>query len=132
MAPRLMTIALLALLASACGEDAPAGAGGTADVDLVVQVDRDGRDGPKPERRARVRCLPGDSSRPCRVARAFDAGDFAPVDAKTACTEIFGGPETARVTGVLDGRRVAADFSRNNGCEIARWERVAKLLDQVS
>jgi hypothetical protein len=66
------------------------------------------------------------------VARALDAGDFAPVDARTACTELYGGPETARVTGVLDGRRVAADFSRNNGCEIARWERVAKLLDQGS
>ena len=126
-----MTIALLAVLASACGEEAPAGSGGAAEVDLVVRVDRDGSDGPKPERRTRVSCLPGDSSRPCRVARALDAADFAPVDAKTACTEIYGGPEIARVTGVLDGRRVAADFSRNNGCEIGRWERVAKLLDQV-
>jgi hypothetical protein len=132
MAPRLVTIALLALLASACGEEAPAGSGGAADVDLVVRVDRDGGDGPKPARRIRVRCAPGDASRPCRVARALDAGDFAPVDARTACTELYGGPETARVTGVLDGRRVAADFSRNNGCEIARWERVAKLLDQGS
>jgi len=132
MAPRLLTICLLALLASACGAEETAGTGAKPDVDLVVHVDSDGPDGPKAARRARVSCAAGDSSPPCRAARALAAGDFAPVDAKKACTEIFGGPQTARVTGVLHSKPVTADFSRNNGCEIARWERVAKLLGEVS
>ena len=45
-----------------------------------------------------------------------------------ACTQQFGGPETATVTGTLHGDEVAARFSRENGCEISRWEKVAELL----
>jgi len=46
----------------------------------------------------------------------------------TACTEIFGGPERARVRGTLRGEPVSAEFSRVNGCEINRWDAVAPLL----
>ena len=48
-----------------------------------------------------------------------------------ACTDIFGGPESARVTGELHGKPVASDFGRANGCEISRWDAVADLLAQV-
>ena len=50
------------------------------------------------------------------------------VDPATACTELFGGPETARLRGRVRGRAVDARFARNNGCEIARWDNVAALL----
>jgi Subtilisin inhibitor-like len=53
---------------------------------------------------------------------------FAPVPEDVACTEIYGGPETATVSGILDGQRVQAQFNRSNGCEIARWDALAPLL----
>ena len=45
-----------------------------------------------------------------------------------ACTQQFGGPETATVTGTFRGEKVNARFSRENGCEISRWQKVEELL----
>jgi hypothetical protein len=53
---------------------------------------------------------------------------FAPVPPKTACTAIYGGPQVARVTGAFRGRTVWATFRRRDGCEIARWNKVAFLF----
>lgn len=47
-----------------------------------------------------------------------------------ACTMIFGGPQTARVTGTLSGRIVDRTFKRSNGCEIADWEALTALLGE--
>jgi len=44
------------------------------------------------------------------------------------CTQIYGGPQTARVTGTIDGERVDRRFTRTNGCEVADFERAAALL----
>jgi outer membrane lipoprotein SlyB len=44
------------------------------------------------------------------------------------CTQIFGGPETAHVTGTIDGEKVDRRFTRTNGCEIADFTRAAGLL----
>ena len=41
-----------------------------------------------------------------------------------ACTEIYGGPETATVGGLLDGVEVDYEINRTNGCGIDDWERV--------
>ncbi len=46
------------------------------------------------------------------------------------CTEIYGGPETAEVTGTLDGASVDAEFHRTNGCGIADWDLFATLLPE--
>jgi len=46
------------------------------------------------------------------------------------CTQIYGGPETARVTGTIDGEKVDRRFRRTNGCEIADYTRAAGLLAQ--
>jgi hypothetical protein len=45
-----------------------------------------------------------------------------------ACTEIYGGPETAHVRGTLGARRVDATISRNDGCGIADYEAVFAAL----
>ena len=45
-----------------------------------------------------------------------------------ACTQIYGGPETAHVTGTIDGRKVDRRFARTNGCEIADFTRAGGLL----
>ena len=53
---------------------------------------------------------------------------FAPVPSDAMCTEIYGGPQTATVTGTLRGEPVNARFSRTDGCQIARWDKHAALL----
>jgi hypothetical protein len=50
------------------------------------------------------------------------------VPPETACTQIYGGPASARVTGELLGKRVDARFERTDGCQIERWERNRVLL----
>lgn len=57
-----------------------------------------------------------------------DTDAFAPVGADENCTMQYGGPATARVTGNWGGRPVDATFSRDNGCEIDRWNRFEPLL----
>ena len=51
------------------------------------------------------------------------AHPFAETPADTACTEIYGGPQTVRVEGTFEGAAVSTTFSRRDGCEIGRWQR---------
>ena len=76
----------------------------------------------------RLRCGPvgGTLPRRAQACRALAALEhpFVPVpDNVVACTQIYGGPQVARVTGSFRGRRVWAKFQRNDGCEISRWNR---------
>ena len=118
-------IAGFALLAG-CGEDdeTETPAGQPAFADLTVEVDRDGEGG-EPPKSAVVRCDSADDA-PCA---GLTSESFAPTPRGTACTQQFGGSETATVTGTFDGERIDARFARNNGCEIARWEEVSAVLD---
>jgi hypothetical protein len=117
LAPALVAAALLA----ACGEDKPAAAPRT---DLVVRVDPDGPQGSKPAKTTRVQC-PGDG---CAATKGLTRADFAPTPLDQACTQLYGGPETATVKGTLDGEPVDGSFKRTDGCEISRWEKVQALL----
>jgi hypothetical protein len=49
-------------------------------------------------------------------------------DADRVCAAIYGGPQTARVTGTIGDRRIERSFSRENGCAIADWDRAVPLL----
>lgn len=44
------------------------------------------------------------------------------------CTEQYGGPQEATVTGVVDGVSVDAAFTRTNGCEISAWDAAKDVL----
>ncbi|HEY1157446.1 MAG TPA: serine protease inhibitor [Arthrobacter sp.] len=44
------------------------------------------------------------------------------------CTQQYGGPQVAVVTGTFHGRTVHSTFTRTDGCEIARWKAMAPLL----
>ncbi|MDQ0754365.1 serine protease inhibitor [Arthrobacter sp. B3I4] len=44
------------------------------------------------------------------------------------CTQQYGGPQVAVVTGRYLGRDVDREFSRTDGCEISRWRAMAPLL----
>jgi hypothetical protein len=79
-----------------------------------------------------LRCGPasGTLPQPARACRRLAAltNPFAPVPDDAVCTQVYGGPQTARVTGSFRGRPVRARFARGNGCEIARWRRVGFLF----
>lgn len=75
-----------------------------------------------------LRCDPVGGDHPnaeAACAAVADAGGeaaFEPVPTDQACTEIYGGPQTAKITGTYQGSEVDASFSRENGCEIDRWD----------
>jgi hypothetical protein len=80
-----------------------------------------------------LRCDPAGGTLPrrfgacARLSRlAEDA--FAPTPPATVCTQIYGGPQVAVVRGLFRGRRVWATFTRRNGCEIGRWDRLSFLF----
>jgi len=80
-----------------------------------------------------LRCNParGTLARPavaCRRLAAAGPRLFAPLGSDTVCTQIYGGPQQARVVGRVKGKRVWASFSRQDGCRIARWDAVSPWL----
>lgn len=123
-----LTCLAVAVLAAGCGEDddeQPAAAPALAD--LRVQVDPDGK-GSRPARNTTVRCSSAEESPLCEKVAALRLADIEPPSRATACTELYGGPQTATITGTLRGRRIDLKLSRVNGCEIARWEAARALL----
>ena len=86
-----------------------------------------------PARITTLRCNPAGGTVPdpaaaCRRLLAAGRAIFAPTPPGTACTMIYGGPQEAVVTGTLRGAKIWARFRRRDGCEIARWNRVAFLF----
>ena len=124
-------------MAGGCGSEAsdePPAAGGTepdppATV-LTITFWPEGREGPPQE--AKLTCDPdgGTHTSPAQACKALraDADALAPLPPDSICTQIYGGPEEAEITGTLDGEEIQATFSRQNGCEIDRWERMASVL----
>lgn len=49
-------------------------------------------------------------------------------DPDRICTQQYGGPEVAIVTGWFDGKPVNTTFKRTNGCEISSWQALAPLF----
>ena len=62
------------------------------------------------------------------LSKQWGKDPFAPVEADRVCTQVYGGPETATVTGTWDGEPVDAEFNRTNGCEITRWSTALPIL----
>lgn len=62
---------------------------------------------------------------------AEGADPFAPTPTKAMCTMQHGGPGTAHITGIWQGRTVNATFDRENGCEIGRWDRLVPVLPET-
>jgi hypothetical protein len=92
-------------------------------------------DGAKPDTSVvwTLRCHPpaGSLRQPARVCERIASGGaklFAPVPRGIACTQIYGGPQKARVVGTVLGTRVWATFTRADGCQIGRWQRLSPWL----
>jgi len=48
------------------------------------------------------------------------------------CTQQFGGPQKATITGSFNGKPVDSQLSRGNGCEISRWDDLEGLLPKTA
>src|SRR5436309_792499 len=111
---------LLAAIAVTGAALAPAGAGSAARTGLVISLWPQGKAGGVVESWS-LRCAPAGGSLPsagraCRRLAAL-ADPFAPVPPETACTQIYGGPQVALVSGSFRGRRVSTYFKRTDGCQ---------------
>jgi hypothetical protein len=133
MSPVAVALTLAALAAPA----APV-ASAPAAVTLTVRYS----DGSAAQRVAHLRCR-GDSARAdgflsdvgartaCRHARRTAAFLAARPSAKRVCTQIYGGPERARMTGTIGERRIDRRFKRTDGCAIGDWARAVPLVPRV-
>ncbi len=120
-------------MAAGCGggddEDEPAA---PLAADLTVTVRPKGPDGLANSRRIRCEKLgPKAGTAACQQLAGLTAAQLKPVPANVACTQIYGGPGVARVSGELFGKPVDARFELTNGCEIERWDRNRVLLDDA-
>jgi hypothetical protein len=52
----------------------------------------------------------------------------SPRSTDQACTQQYGGPQEATVTGIVDDAPVDASFARKDGCEIGLWNAAKDIL----
>jgi hypothetical protein len=111
------------------GSQEPTDAAGHAN-DLRISLDRG--DGRESEEYTLVCADAAEGSHPdARAACDHLLGlenPFAPVPDDAVCTEIYGGPQTARVTGAWAGEPVDLELSRVDGCRITQWDALGPLL----
>jgi hypothetical protein len=115
------------MLAAGCGGSGDAGSGpGT----LTIAFSPSGEGGDA--RELELRCDPPAGTVPDPAGACAELGamedPFAPVPGSTACTEIYGGPQVITVRGTWSGRPVDARFSRVDGCQIERYDRLVGAL----
>lgn len=142
----LLLLALLTL--AACASPADSGASGatstatsdttaggdSAQADNDLSVEFDPGDGTEPERWT-LTCVGSvegshpDAAAACEHLTGMDE-PFAPLPSDLLCTEQFGGPQTAHVTGRWGGEPVDLELSRVDGCHISQWDALDPLLPE--
>jgi hypothetical protein len=116
--------------AAGAGSDSGA-AGGTSRAANDLSIELDPGDGSAPYSWTLVCAGVADGTHPdpeaaCTHLQGLDE-PFTPIPADAVCTEQYGGPETAHVTGVW-GHPVDVRLSRTNGCTISQWDALGPLL----
>jgi hypothetical protein len=123
LAALFLTLAVLA----GCGSDGGGGGSQQPRYDLTITYWPTGREGDS--RSATLMCDPGggthlDPNGACDVLLEHEDA-LQQVAGDVACTEIYGGPQLATITGA----GVDATLSRTNGCEIARWDALRAVVE---
>lgn len=111
----------------------PSGGPGAVTAELEVVVVRAPGDA---EQRWMLRCsgpdaLPGSTHPAAGPACALVAARpelLAPPPRNRLCTQQYGGPEVATVTGMVGGAPTNRRFTRTDGCGIAEWSAAEPLL----
>lgn len=146
LAPALCAIALFA---AGCGSgssgsdelvpgdadttDSSTGSTTGSTTDLTVVVD----DGTGETTTWSLTCDPAGGNHPkaeaaCAALTENAASALPPTPDDQMCTQLYGGSQTATVTGTWQGEAVEASFSRTDGCEIARWNALVPLLPKAT
>ena len=128
-----VAFALAALLG--CGSSEASDSAGSAaqrTADIRIAVWPQGKQRATRPQRWTLRCGPVGGTLPsraraCRRLLALSR-PFRPVPRGAVCTQIYGGPQVAEVRGTLRGSAVTATFTRKDGCQIGRWDRVRFLF----
>jgi hypothetical protein len=142
----LFPLVTLLLLMTGCAQSADTGAGddgssagaaadgiSRAGNDLVVRYDAG--DGAAPQSWT-LACLgSADGTHPdaeAACAHLADMADpFAPIPDDVACTEQYGGPQSAHIAGRWGGEPVDLEVTRFDGCRIGQWDSLGPLLPAV-
>jgi len=124
---RLLTVAVSLVLAGSSGLAAVSASTGAAgfEAKLTVVVSLDGG---KTKVRTEVTC-PGATRVACRSLKARPEVLWPSND--RVCTQIYGGPERARIRGQVDGRQVDVVIQRNDGCGIDDWDSLRGVLPRI-
>jgi hypothetical protein len=128
---RLWVVLLLGLAAcSSGGTETTAAAPAT---DLVIEFVP--AEGAAPQRTT-LTCEPAGGEHPDPEQACADvtasADPFAPLPADAICTQVFGGPQRATVSGTYRGEPVRVELSRIDGCRIAQWDSLGAVLPPVA
>ena len=129
---RVVVLALAALALAGCGQgNRTAGGDSSGDASLDISVSIGGKEAEAPTKVWTLRCPDGgtlpDAASACTRLEGIN-DPFAPPPKGVACTEIYGGAEVADVHGTFRDEPVHTRFTRSDGCEIARWNRVRFLF----
>jgi hypothetical protein len=120
----LSVVAALAL-GVGCGDDDDEEPVNLTGTQLQIGLDADGPGGAE-AKTALVNCEQADGSACGRLS----AIDFAPTDPQTPCTEIYGGPDVVELSGFIGDEPIETTLTRQNGCEIARFDPIVPLLKE--
>lgn len=130
---RLLGVTLVAVVAIGCGGNDESPAAGAA-TKLTIAYWPQGRDAGTVLKWT-LRCAPLGGTHPSRRAACAKLAQlekrqrsFLPLRGDMTCTQIYGGPDEALVTGIHRGKRVWARFSLQDGCQIARWTQHSPIL----
>ena len=134
----ILTAVVLAAALGACGSTSDSAADAQpADEARTVLLITFQSAPDSPEDRWELTCGPTGGTHPtpaaaCRhLEKAAAEGKdlFAPTPRDRMCAEVYGGPQKATVKGTFRGKPVNAQFSRNNSCEMERWDAIAPVID---
>jgi hypothetical protein len=127
-----LVVAALAAAAVGCGDDSSSGDSQT--VNLKVRV----ADGNGKVASATLECdggsakgggfLEDSADQHCRDALAMEKLLTTQPASDRVCTQLYGGAQTARITGTFGAQDVARSLKRTNGCEIEDWKQADALL----
>ena len=130
--PILAVVALVTACASQPGAAGGAGSSSSAPPDnaLVVEIHRGGS---APAETYMLTCgttVTGnhpDGGAACAHLATLK-NPFAPIPGDMMCNQIYGGPQTAHVTGRWNGKTVDLKLSRTDGCRVEQWASLGPLL----
>jgi hypothetical protein len=111
------------------GTPTTGGTGAAGATDLTIVIDN----GAGSTTTWRLTCDPVGGDHPtagaaCKALEANGEKALPPVPPDRMCTQQYGGPDKATVTGTWRGAAVNATFRKTNGCEIGRWKSMAGFL----